>query len=62
MRFNWDAVIPAVALMHEDDAIKPINGTGFEIERGKNPGEYTVHLTLLDQPTETAEPNAPAAA
>jgi len=48
--------------MLDDEAIKPISGTGFSIERGKNPGEFTVNITQLDQPTETAEPEAPAAA
>lgn len=61
MRFNWDAVIPAVALMHDDPAVPPITGTGFKIERGDT-GEFTIHLTLLDQPTESAEPQAPATA
>jgi hypothetical protein len=62
MRFNWDAVIPAVALMHDDGQVPPIKGTGFEIERGKNHGEYHIRLVMLDQPTEAVEHEAPPAA
>lgn len=62
MRFNWDAMIPAVALMYDDPAIAPISGTGFNVERGSNPGEFIVKLQILDQPTETVEPQAPPSA
>jgi hypothetical protein len=58
MRFNWDAIIPSVALMYDDKAIAPIKGTGFEIERGDQDGAFTVKLQILDQPTEQAEPSA----